>query len=165
MNNSSLLSAVQSAPKGAFARAVWVRTLKTRKGVAAIVTKRTEGVVRVGIDYDKVGDVQEGRENGSLPAENAGLPWGQWEVFPLSILHKEARYFRFYFATGENGKRERLKVAYFIDGQPIERDALQAMGICLASEFPADKPDEELNTFTVKEENIVEFGGWSRVGE
>ena len=162
MNTSSLLSTVQNTPKGTFVPVTWERDCKTRKGVTVNVRKRTSGVVRVGIDYDNVADVRDGRENGTLPAENAGLPWGQWEVFPLSILHKESRYFRFYFATGLDGKRDRLHVTYFIDGKPIDKETLQVMGICLASEFPAEKPNEELNTFTVKEADIVAFGDWRK---
>jgi hypothetical protein len=162
MNTSSLLSLVQNAPKGAFTHVAWQRACKTRKGTVQTVTKRTVGVVRVGINYDNVADVQTGRENGTLPAENAGLPWGQWEVFPLSIVHKESRYFRFYFATGEDGKRSRLHVTYYVDGVETPRETVQAMGICLASEFPAEKEDAELNTFTVKEADIVEFGDWKK---
>lgn len=162
MNNSSLLSTVQNTAKGVFVPITWERDCHTRKGVTVNVRKRTSGVVRVGIDYDNVRDVRDGRENGTLPAENNGLPWGQWEVFPLSILHKECRYFRFYFATGADGKRDRLHVSYFLDGKPIEKEVLKEMGICLAKEFPDEKPDEEMNTFTVKEADIVAFGEWRK---
>lgn len=161
-NTTSLLSVFEAAPKGAFASIAWERACKVRKGVTVKVTKRTEGVVRVGVTYDNVSDVKEGRENGTLPAENQGLPWGVWEKVNLSIIHNETRYFRLYFANGADGKRERLNVTYFVDGVETPKEVVQAMGICLASEFPAEKPDEQLNTFTVKEADIIRFNNWSR---
>lgn len=161
-NTASLLSEFKSAPKGAFASIAWERACKVRKGVTVKVTKRTQGVVRVGVSYDNVGDVREGRANGALPAENAGLPFGEWEIQDLTILHNEARYYRLYFANGADGKREKLHVQYFVDGIETPKETVQAMGICLASEFPAEKPDELLNTFTLKEENILRFNNWSR---
>jgi hypothetical protein len=159
-NLTSLISVIDSVPAGTFVKAAWMKTLKTKKDVTANVVKVTSGVFRIGIDYDKVADVQEGRANGTLPEKNAGLPWGQWHSFPRIIEHKEAFYVRMYFAKGNESKLDRISSVYILNGKEIGKDELQAMGICLASEFPKEKPDEELNTFTVKAENFIQFADW-----
>lgn len=136
------------AKKGANLSVVFDRQLKTRKGVMEAVTKVTRIVARGGVDYDNIGIVQEKRENGELPSENAGLPWGEWVEFPLHIRHKDVDYARFYPASGIGFKPE---VAYFLDGVEVSKEQVQTL--CLASEFP--KRDEAPLCFTVKANNVA----------
>ena len=81
-----LLGTVQSivglTPKGANIVLEWSRAVKTRKGVADTIRKNVRMVGRIGIEYDNVKTVQDKRESGKLPTENAGLPWGRWECYP-----------------------------------------------------------------------------------
>jgi len=147
-----------ASKKGANLKATWGKALKTRKDAAGYhVQKVTTMVVRGGIDYDNMKVVQEGREDGSLPSENAGLPWGEWAEFPLHITHKGTDYARFYPASGINvatGGNFIPEVTFYINGQVATRE--DAQRICRASEFP--KREEAPLCFTIKAENVVSLG-------
>lgn len=136
------------AKKGANLSVVFDRPLKTRKGVAEKVTKVTRIIARGGVDYDNIGIVQEKRENGELPSENAGLPWGEWVEFPLHIRHKDVDYARFYPASGIGFTPQ---VTYFLNGIEVAKEQVQTL--CLASEFP--KRDEAPLCFTIKANNVA----------
>ena len=140
--------------KGSNLSAVIRKDLKTKMAhKGSKVSKITRLVIRGGISYDNMAVVQEGREDGTLPAQNAGLPWGQWaDDTGIHITHKGTEYARMYPASGIAFTP---KVQYFLDG--VEVDKSQVESICLASEFP--KHDEEPLCFTIKAENIVEIGG------
>jgi hypothetical protein len=133
--------------KGQNLSAVFGKELKTRKGVQDCVEKVTSIVVRGGIDYDNQALVKEGREDGSLPEENAGLPWGQWAEFPYHITHKDTDYVRFYSASGLSFEP---KVEYYLNGELTTKETIQPL--CLASEFP-NRQDAPL-AMTVKAENV-----------
>lgn len=133
--------------KGSNLSVIIGKTLKTRKGVSDLVEKVTSIVIRGGIDYDNQKAVQEKRESGELPAENAGLPWGEWVEFPLHIAHKGTDYARFYPASGIDFP---VKSEYYLNGELTTKEAVQSL--CLASEFP-QKKDEPL-CYTIKAENV-----------
>jgi len=139
--------------RGQNLRAIWGKALKTRKGVTDLVEKVTSIVIRGAIDYDNLAVVQEKRESGELPAENAGLPWGEWAEFPLHITHKGTDYARFYNGSGinvANGQEFRPMVEYYLNGELSDKATVEPL--CLASEFRSseDKPD----CYTVKAENV-----------
>ncbi len=109
--------------------------------------------MRGGIDYDNMKVVKEGREDGSLPSENAGLPWGEWAEFPYHIAHKGQDYARFYPASGNDistGKGFVPHVEYYLNGELTTKEAVTS--ICLASEFP--NREETPLCFTIKAENV-----------
>lgn len=115
--------------KGQFAGLIWSRPLKTRKEFAGLsVTKSVRCVAQVGVNYDNRASVQAARESGAAPAENAGLPWGQWKIFPFVITHKGADYLRIYPVANRAPK-----VIYRIDGAIVSKE--DARKVCLASEF------------------------------
>lgn len=138
------------ALKGQFASLRTVRPLKVRKGKAEIL-KDSTFTCRVGVNYDNIAAVKEGRADGSLPSENAGLPWGSWLVFPYVIAHKGAHYFR---CTSVHNDNAIPRVIYTRNG--VEITKAEAEADALASEF-ADKDDREV--FTVKVESITEING------
>ena len=140
----------------------WSKPLKTRKGVTDKVRKVTNLVVRAGFAYDNMGVVKEGRENGSLPEENTGLPWGEWAEYPFHIQHKGTDYVRFYPASGMDvttGKEFKPEVAYFLNDQPYTGSIDYLKTLCLASEFSTITyiltdtcdPDEAPKKFTLAE--------------
>ncbi len=133
--------------KGSNLHAIFGKEMKTRKGVENKVEKITSIVVRGGIDYDNQAVVKEGREDGTLPEENAGLPWGEWVEFPYHIQHKGTDYVRFYSASGLSFEP---KVEYYLDGIQVDKATIQPL--CLASEFP-NRQDAPL-AMTVKAENV-----------
>lgn len=118
---------------GAFVSCLWVRTLKTRKDVSAVVTKEVRTTVRAGLSYDNRASVQSARESGELPERNAGLPWGEWLAFPYVIAHKGVHYVRLYPVLRPDGSARSCKVIYRCNGERISRE--QAQALCLASEF------------------------------
>jgi hypothetical protein len=137
--------------KGANLSVVIAKPLKTRKNHPdSKVTKVTQIVIRGGVQYDNLSVVQEKRENGELPAENAGLPWGEWVEYPLHISHKGTDYARFYPASGIDFAP---KVTYFLNGMEVPKSEAEA--ICLASEFP--KRDEKPLCYTIKAENVKDI--------
>lgn len=140
--------ATVSGAKGANLKALWKRPLKVRKGVLDSVEKFTQAVVRTGVDYDNIKVVREGREDGSIPAENAGLPWGEWVQFPYHITHKGADYLRLYPASGIEFTP---KVTYFLNGNVVTKEAVEAL--CLASEFNVS--DDKPTCFTIKADSLV----------
>lgn len=138
--------------KGSNLRVMWQKDMKVKKSAGDVkITKKTSIVARGGIEYDNMKVVQEGRADGSLPSENAGLPWGEWAQYPYHITHKGTDYARFYPASGLEFKPE---VHYFMDGVEVSKEEI--VDLCLASEFP--KKDEEPLCFTVKAANVISIG-------
>lgn len=150
--NINLIKEVIKTRKGQNLSAVIGKSLKTKKAHAGNkVEKVTRLVIRGGVDYDNIGMVKEGREDGSLPSENAGLPWGEWQEFPLHITHKGTDYARFYPASGIEFTP---KVEYFLNGVSVEKSVIEPL--VLASELP--KPNEETPLcFTIKAENVKDI--------
>lgn len=143
---SQIKRRLENNQKGTFTAMVWERPMKTKKAYSnEVVTKRSEGVVRLGINYDNIKDVKEKRANGELPAENQGLQWGQWELYPYIITNKEKKYLR--VATSKNNK---IKTRYFINGKEASYDEIENM--LLASE---KRSTDELDVFTVDINNII----------
>ena len=151
MNIANIVSTLKTEfPKGSNLSAIFTKTLKTRKGIESKVEKITRIVVSSGKNYDNQKVVIEGREDGTLPAENAGLPWGEWVEFPYHISHKGSDYVRFYPPSGINFQP---KVEYFLDGVQVDKSQIQHL--CLASEFP-NRTEAPL-AMTVKAENVKEI--------
>lgn len=120
--------------KGQFVKVSWTRPVKMKKTAPFRVYKTVTTVARAGIEYDNIQDVQDKRADGTLPATNAGLPWGKWAVYPYIIEHKDQKYLR--FTASKNSKAE----VVFKDeaGNFLVSDIVK--NYALASEF-ADKDD------------------------
>lgn len=131
--------------KGQFVSFNTVRDMKVRKGVDPI-RKESEFVARIGVAYDNIKNVQEKREDGRLPEENQGLPWGTWAHFPYVIEHKSEYYVRCSVAKGTVGKAH-----FFQNGVEISRE--EAKAACLASEFKEKTGDEDI--FNIKASSII----------
>jgi len=137
--------------KGTIVSMVTVKACKVRKGEQAI-TKQSEFNCRMGVNYDNMAAVQEKREDGTLPAVNAGLPWGEWAIFPHLIHHKGTFYIRCTTLAGNS-----RKATYFRGNAEISSD--EAKLTCLASELPKHDEDVTLDVFTVKVESIGKING------
>ena len=134
--------------KGQIATLLTCRDAKMRKGRPAI-QKESRFQCRIGVNYDNIETVQIKREVGILPEENAGLPWGEWLVFPYVIGHKGNHYFR--CTVLNNGYIPRTR--WLRDGVEITKEEAQVD--CLASEFS----EKDNDVFTVKVESILEVNG------
>lgn len=127
-----------------------MKDCKVRKGETPIV-KDSVFQCRIGITYDNIAAVQEKRELGILPAENAGLPWGRWIIFNYLIEHKDEYYFRCTMLHNVHSVHERR---FLRNGIEISVD--EAKAACLASEFK-DMSDNDV--FCIKVNNIMEING------
>jgi hypothetical protein len=120
----------------------------TITGESPVVEKVTSIVIRGGIEYDNQKVVIEGREDGTLPDENQGLPWGEWAEYPFHITHKGSDYARFYAASGLSFEP---KVEYYLNGKLSTKAIVEPL--CLASEFR--KSDEPMPLcMTIKADNV-----------
>lgn len=146
MQIEQVRQAIAATPKGSNIIVEWVRPMKTRKGVQDVLTKSVRMVGRIGIDYDNMKDVQAKRESGELPAENAGLPWGEWLEFPYLIGHKGQTYLRLANGTSDKVHPE---CHYFRNGIEVTKESLDAE--LLASE----KEEKKGDCFTCKTENMT----------
>jgi hypothetical protein len=122
------------------------RPVKMKKGQPAVM-KASEFQCRVGVNYDNIKAVQEKRESGELPKENAGLPWGEWALFPYVIAHKGEYYVR--CTMLHNGFRK--APVYTIEGVEVDKEAVKAMA--LASEF---REGDDNDVFNIKLSSILE---------
>jgi hypothetical protein len=125
-----------------------IRAVKMRKGQPA-VNKASEFQCRVGVTYDNIQAVQDGRADGTLPAQNAGLPWGEWIEFPYTIGHKGETYVR---CTLLKNNFRRAPVFTLADGTEIAR--ADVMPLALASEFK--EKDEDSVVFNIKLSSILD---------
>lgn len=116
------------------------KTLKLRKGISGRLIKREKTQARAGVNYSNIGEVKDsGREVSKLP-------YGEWEIFPHTIIHNGGRQYR--FRSMQNAKKE---IEYYLNGARITED--QARELALASQFNENKPI----VFNVKEENIKDI--------
>jgi len=133
--------------KGQIVTIKTTRPVKMKKGQVA-VNKTSELQCRVGVNYDNITAVKEGRADGTLPKENAGLPWGEWLEFPYTIGHKGETYVR---CTMLNNGYRRAPVFTLADGTVVDRATVQAGA--LASEF---KEGDDSTVFNIKLSSLIE---------
>lgn len=149
--NINIIKEVVKTRKGSNLSVIIERPVKTYSAHKANnIVKTTQIVIRGGVEYDNIKAVQELRESGALPEENAGLPWGEWAEYPLHITHKGSDYARFYPASGINFVP---KVSFTMNGVEVDKATIEPL--CLASEFA--KKEEAPLCFTIKAENVKDI--------
>jgi hypothetical protein len=147
MNLATVKSAIAAAPKGANIILEWVRPAKVKKAAQGDnIEKHVRMVGRMGIEYDAMKSTVERRESGEAPAENAGLPWGEWLEYPYLIQHKGKVYLRLYVGTS---RKVTPKVEWTRNGQPVSREDIESA--LLASE----KSERKGDTFTCTLANLT----------
>jgi hypothetical protein len=146
INNEVLMSRILSK-KGQIATITTSRAMKTRKGMDAII-KTSTFQTRLGIDYDNLSKVVAKRKVGDLPAENQGLKYGEWAIFPFLILVKDTLQLRCnVFNSSFKGITE-----YTCNGVSIDKETAQER--CLKSEFTTRSG---LDVFNIKLDSIVDL--------
>jgi hypothetical protein len=150
MNKDLIMAILDETPKGANIIIEWERDAKTKKNSPEI-RKAVRMIGRVGIEYDNIGKVQEKRETGELPKENAGLPdWQEWEVYPYLLRHKTkgTNYVRLYKGTSE---KVMPKVTWLLNGEPVAKEDIS--DYLYASELKTSEGD----CFQCKIEDITKL--------
>ena len=153
MELTNIQNELNKIKKGTFVDMSWGKQLKTRKGVVDIITKESNGNVRLGIEYDNKKSVIEKRESGEIPAENQGLKGMEWLQFPYLLQGKNSIHLRVY-PTNNNP----IHAKYYKNGVEISRD--EAKEYCLKSEIP-DRNGELPECLNIKIENIKTIKGQS----
>lgn len=135
--------------KGQFTRAVWMRSCKVRKG-SPEVQKMTITTIRAGIDYNSLTAVDALRASGELPSEPQPLPWGEWDIFPYTIKHKDQIYLRLYPGSNAN-----TIIQYYLEGEEVSYEKVEEF--LLASEKRKDDNPVDKLCFTIKLNDLVEI--------
>jgi hypothetical protein len=150
---NEIVDAAMATGKGVNVNLSWERECKVKKSCGDTITKRTETVGRVGIDYNNRAVVQQMRESGDLPSEEQPIWYGKgaWVIFPYLIQHTVTKqlYLRLYQGTDPN---YRPTVQYFRNGVPVTREDVEAD--LLASE----KRSDTRLCFCVKIEDMLNIG-------
>lgn len=149
MNEANNIIDVLLTKTGQIVTLETVRDVKVKKGMPN-VQKHSRFQCRIGVNYDNIQSVKDKREDGTLPEENAGLPWGEWEVFPYVIAHKGEKYLR--CSTVDSGNM--YPPTFMSDGKQIGVDEVRNMAY--ASEF-SNKDGQDV--FNIKVSSIVGMKG------
>ena len=134
-------------------RITWASEVKpaaVHKGVS--LSKQVSATLKAGIDFANLSSVKSAIANGER-GEVESLPWGEWEIFPFTILHKGNRYVRLYPSKAENQKPS---TKFFADGAEVSREifASYLTPSDAAKLFSGASPD----CFNVKESNLIGIG-------
>ena len=130
MNTNDIL-AIVLAKHGQITTLTTERKVKVKKGQHTIF-KASKFQGRIGVNYENLKSTQAGREDGTLPQQNAGLPWGKWAQFPYTIEHNGKLYLR---VTAFNGN---IYPAEYHDESGNVMDKSEVQQMALASEFRND---------------------------
>lgn len=145
---------INECKKGTIHTISYTKELKTRKGVTDKIEKRTKTQGRFGVTYDNIKTVKESREEGYLPAENAGLPKGtEWlddrRLFIKSVK-TGAIQLRVARANGNKTITEYYKNGVLVDKSEVEP-------LCLKSEFPDYTNKTPSPIFNIGIEKVTEI--------
>jgi hypothetical protein len=156
-NGATQLSTLQHIIKdfygmksGAMYRVIWRREAKQyKKFQEDKLEKVVSTIVRSGILYDNIKNVQEKRENNELPEVNAGLPWGKWIDPNRTIEHKGNVYLRLYPVP--NVTENQTTVSWFLNEEYKNKvDIIERL-------TAAEQNDKKADCFTLKVENVKEL--------
>lgn len=127
--------------KGSIHTITYSKQLKTRKGVADVITKRSETQGRFGVDYDNIKTVYQARNTGELPTENAGLSGMEWveDGFPYFLKSQKTGKIQLRVSRVNSGNN---KTTYYKNGVECQKADVEAL--CLKSEFPDYKKDDKV---------------------
>lgn len=135
--------------RGSFHSMLWERNLKTKKSAGdAIVTKRTYGyALRFGVAYDNLASTKQGRADGTLPAQNAGLIGREWIIPNLTLRSLK---------TGKTlvrvslAKSSKFVTEYYLNGRKVDKAKIEPL--VLKSEIASHEMPE---VFDLATDNIL----------
>jgi hypothetical protein len=149
---AKFISTIKAIRKGTLMTLGYKKPLKMRAAFKEQPLFRVwRGTVRPGCNYNELGVVKEMREDGRLPEENTGLPYGEWDEFPYTIRHEGGIQYRF----TKTGGRTLHSCIVDAAGNPVDLELAKTMA--LKSEF--DKPKLPQTVINVREEIITELAG------
>lgn len=126
------------------------RPVKVKKNQPEVI-KESTFQARVGVNYDRISNVIEKREDGRLPEENQGLIGREWVQFP--ILLKSTKTGELYLRCTRIRNNFTPKTTYWMDGHEVDKEVVKEMAY--ASEFPKSQQDNDV--FDIKLSSLVEY--------
>jgi len=157
MTDQEIKQAIATCPKGANVYVAWERPVKLRKAFKGLpLFKRTTMLLRLGVEYDHMDEVEQGRADGSLPAENAGQLGKEWVQYPtLKRSLKSGKLLLSVKLAKVFGKAVKAaETTYIVREAGIETEVKKAdyEHMMLASEFNSG---EMPPTFDLTVENVL----------
>lgn len=157
MNANMMMEILKQKNKGQWFKCFWtsdvpVKASAKRNGV--VVNKMSEATVRFGINYASQKKVQAKVEAGYELSHE--LPWGSWRPGFEGIIidhtnkaGEQNSYLRLYPSPNKT------KVKFFLNGKPIGKEELKALGYVQESYW--NKKAEDVDCFTVNIRNISDI--------
>lgn len=157
MTYTEVLAALSHVHGGSYVKAAWKSDVPMLKGSPITITKRSYGVVRVGVNYAAIDVVK--RELAARGLTEAGpLPGNMaWDAkAPLVILDSpEGR--QYVRLTLSRGPLHRTRTEYVLsDGRILTKEQAQKLNCVRPSYWAESKHDSPI--FNVKIENLVALG-------
>lgn len=114
-----------SDKRGAFRSILWERPLKTRKNVKDVIVKRTYGTaLRFGVAYDNLASTKQGRADGTLPAQNAGLIGREWIVPNLTLRSLKTGKTMLRVSLAKSSK---FVTEYYLNGRKVDKAKIEPL--------------------------------------
>lgn len=159
MNTNLVLQTLKKINKGQWFKLSYtsdVPLMAQAKRQGFVCYKRTTMTARYGVRYANISSVKQRLEMkaqaGEPVSDKHELAWGNWAsgYEGIMIEHKGQNYLR--IATSPN----KFKSQFFVNGEPISKEGLMALGIVQPSYFK--KPEQKPEVITIKMENIESIG-------
>lgn len=123
MKFEEIRNIVKSKKNGTFMSMTYEKDVPVKSAYkGTVIYRKTTIVVRCGVEYDNISAVKDKRNNGQLPHENEGLPWGRWKEYPYFIEHNGKVYLRCATVNGNKAKS-----SYYMNGNAIEKEKLDGI--------------------------------------
>lgn len=123
MEKEQVMQAIAETPKGANIILAWERPAHVKKNVLDNIRKAVVAVGRIGVEYDHLKAVQEKRENGELPAENAGLKGMEWVQYPFILRSLKTGKLLLRLAKGTS-KTTHPCASWTKNGEPVSKEEI-----------------------------------------
>lgn len=157
MTKQNIITAIEGIKKGTFVHIVYETelpmTAAARKKAISIL-KRTEKVVRVGVDYNNIEAVKKIEEQRTEPKQERA-PWCHWEIPHILAKHNTKDDYYLSVATVNHGAH--TKTTYIKDGNVISLTEVKKSECVLPSYFKSSSEIPVVQTINIK--NIIELGG------
>lgn len=158
MTKHEIIRSIGDIKKGTFVRIVYQTELPltaAAKKAGHIIIKRTEKVVRLGVNYGHIAKVQE-YEAERIEPKREVTPWCHWEIKDILAKHNTKDDYYLSFATVE-GNGHHTKNEYFIDGKSATFQMIEDSSFVLPSYFKGNGEFPVVQKVNIN--NVIQIGG------
>lgn len=158
MERQDIIKIAQAAKKGSFIRIVYVSDLPisaSARKAGHVIQKRTEKVVRLGVNYTHIAQVIAQEALRTEPKRET-TSWCHWIIPNVLAKHNFNDAYYLSVASVNNGHHSRSK--YFIDGIECSFEDVVDSGYVLPSYFRSYTGEAPV-VQTIRIENVIELGG------